>query len=216
MKVLVYYPANGTNKTVEVSLKDEQKIYGKNLGDQFDGELIGADFKGCVMELRGGNDYQGVCMAPNKQTVKRIRVLLSKGDVGYRARQSHIRKRKTVRGSTVSNCIQVISVVVVRVPEGTVIEGLTDVEVDKTHAPKKASKLRALFNIPEGEDINEFVAKLYAETNPGVAPPKFKVTGVVSAAEKAKRAQKLAARQARTEKLLKEKKEYEVKYGVTL
>uniref|UniRef100_A0A1B6JVE3 Small ribosomal subunit protein eS6 n=1 Tax=Homalodisca liturata TaxID=320908 RepID=A0A1B6JVE3_9HEMI len=153
-------------------------------------------------------------MVPGKKTTKRIRLLLSKGDVGYRGRKAYIKRRKTVRGSVVSNCIQVISVVVVRVPEGKTVEGLTDRVVDKSHFPKRIDKIRALFNIPEGEDVNAYVARLYAEHNPDAKVPRFKVTGVISEEERQRRAQKLAERMARKEKFLKEKQEYEEKYGV--
>ncbi|KAI5168512.1 small subunit ribosomal protein S6e [Pancytospora epiphaga] len=215
MKILVYYPTNGTNKTIEVSAKDEQKIYGKEIGMQFDGELICEELAGCVVEIRGGNDYQGICMVPGSKTTKRVRLLLAKGDVGYRGRKSYIKKRKTVRGSIVSNNIQVISIVVVRIPEGKEIVGLTDRIMDKSHFPKRIEKISALFNIPEGEDVNAYVAKLYAEHNPDAKVPRFKVTGVVTEEEKQKRAQKLAERKARKEKFLKEKSDYESKYGVT-
>lgn len=216
MKILAYYPTNGTNITVEISAKEEQRLYGKKIGEQFDGVVISEQFAGCIVQIVGGNDYQGVCMVPNRDTTKSIRLLLSKGDVGYRAKQAHIRKRKTVRGSIISNSIQVISIILVRLPEGKVIEGLTDVVKDKSHLPKKASKLRALFGIPEGEDIVSFVAKAVKANDPDAKVPKLKVTGIITEEMKKKRAEKLVFRRERTEKFNKEKAEYEAKYGVAV
>lgn len=216
MKILVYYPTNGTEKTVDLDQKSEQRLYGKKIGDQFDGTLVLPEFADCIMQIQGGNDYHGIAMVPNRDTNKRIRLLLSKGEVGYRCKKSHVRKRKTVRGSIIGNDIQVISVMLVRIPEDKTIEGLTDVINNKTHLPKKAYKLRELFGIPEGEDIIKYVTKLVKENDPEAKVPRLKITGLLSEAEKAKRAQKLAMRQAKKDKFMKEKAEYETKYGVKL
>lgn len=213
MKILVYYPAHGTRTTVEVSAKDEQRLYGKKIGEQFDGAAIGEQFAGFVMQLQGGNDYQGVCMVPGRDTTKRIRLLLAKGDVGYRARKSYVRKRKTVRGSIISSSIQVISVIIARAGERT-IEGLTDVVVNKTHFPKKDSKIRAVLGVDESVDLRKHIDQLCDDNVLSQKARKVKITGVITEAEKARRAQKLALRQARTEKFNKEKAEYESKYGV--
>lgn len=215
MKILVYYPAHGTRATVEVSAKDEQRLYGKKIGEQFDGAVISEQFAGFVMQLQGGNDYQGVCMVPGRDTTKRIRLLLSNGDVGYRVRKNYVRRRKTVRGCVVSSSIQVISVIVVRAGEHT-IEGLTDVVVNKTHFPKRDSKIRAVLGVDEGVDLLKHIEQLCNENVLSPKARKVKITGVVSEAEKARRAQKLALRQARKDRFNKEKAEYEAKYGVVL
>lgn len=213
MKVLVYYPTNGTNLTVEISKKEEQRLAGLKLGNQFKGNLIGEKFAGCDMRLVGGNDHQGVCMSPKRSTTKRIRLLLSKGDVGYRARKNYVRMRKTVRGDTVSSEIQVISVILLQLPEGMVIEGLTDKVNDKSHLPKKASKLRTIFGIPEGEDIAEAIARRFKEVNPDAKVPKLKIVGVKTEAKLREIAEKKAQRKAHTEELMRRKAEYEKRYG---
>lgn len=214
MKIIVFYPTNDTSINMDISSKEEQRLYGKKLGEQFDGALISEQLSGSIVQLVGGNDYQGVCMSPKRETIKRIRLLLSKGDVGYRARKSYVRMRKTVRGSIVSSSIQVISVILVRVPDGKAIEGLTDTVRDKSHYPKKASKLRAMFGIPEGEDIMKFITAAVRANDPEARVPSIRITGCLTEQKKRERAEKLAARQARKERCQQEKSAYEAKYGV--
>lgn len=214
MKILAYYPTNGSSITVDITPKEEQRLYGKKIGEQFDGAIIGEQFSGCIVQIKGGNDYQGVCMVANKDTTKKIRVLLAKGDTGYRARQAHIKKRKTVRGSVVSSSIQVISVVVVQIPEGREIAGLTDVIREKSHLPKRAEKIRALFGLPaDCMNIQEEVSKLILANNPEAKVPRLKITGIISEEKKAAIAKKTAMRLAKKERFAREKAEYEAKYG---
>lgn len=216
MKFNIAYPTNGTQVTREIRSKDEQKFYGRKIGEQFDGKIISDEFEGCIMQITGGNDYQGVSMIANKDTTKRIRVLLSKGDVGYRCTRRGVRERKTVRGSIISGETQVVALIMVRVPEGKEISGLTDTIKDKTHLPKNIHKLRATFGIPEDADPVEFVHNLIKSQNPNAELPKIKVTGVVSEEAKKRKATELAERKARKEKFLLEKKEFETKYGLKL
>ncbi|KAI5152114.1 small subunit ribosomal protein S6e [Enteropsectra breve] len=216
MKLNIAYPTNGSQLMKEMNSKDEQRLYGKKIGDQFDGSLISEELAGCILQIVGGNDYQGVAMVPGKDTIKRYRALLSKGDIGYRCRKNGVRRRKTVRGSIVSNEIQVIALILVQVPEDKTIEGLTDVIREKTHLPKKDKKLREMFGIPAGEDIIAFITNLVKENDPEATVPKIKITGIRKESEKIKRAEKKAVREARKEKYLLEKREYESKYGVAL
>lgn len=219
MKLNIAYPANGTQATREMSAKEEQRLYGKKIGDQFDGCIISEEFAGCVMQIVGGNDFQGVSMTAKVDTVKRTRLLLSKGDVGYRCKRNGVRKRKTVRGSIASNETQVLALVIAQVPEDKQIPGLTDVVKDKSHFPKKVSKIRAVCGIPDSvkdADVAQYTLDLIRKNNPDAQKKSIKVTGVVSDAEVQRRLAKRAERQARKDKFMREKAEYEAKYGIKL
>lgn len=219
MKLNIAFPANGTQAVREMSAKEEQKLYGRKIGEQFDGGIISEEFAGCILEIRGGNDFQGVPMTAKIATVKRAKLLLSKGDVGYRCKRKGTRKRKTVRGSIISNEIQAISLVLAQVPEGKEITGLTDIIKEKSHFPKRVSKIRRACGIPDDvkdEDVVEYTMNLVRSNDPESKIKRIKATGIITEEEKKKRAAIRAEREARKEKFLKEKSEYETKYGIKL
>lgn len=216
MKVNMAYPTNATQMSFEIKTKDEQRLYGKKINDQFDGAAISPQFAGCVVQIVGGNDYQGIPMNPKQATTKRIRLFLSRGDIGYRCRRHGVRRRKTVRGSVVSNETQVVNVILVKPAEGKVIEGLTDVIKEKTHLPKKDKKLRAMFSIPDGEDTLAYIHKLIKDTDPNAALPKIKVTGIMSEEKKQRIAAQRAERASKKQALMSERAKYEAEYGIKL
>lgn len=216
MKVNIAYPTNATQMSFDIKTKDEQRLYGKRINEQFDGAAISPQFSGCVVQIVGGNDYQGIPMNPKQATTKRIKLLLSRGDIGYRCRRRGVRRRKTVRGSVVSNETQVINVILVRPAEGKVIEGLTDVIKEKTHLPKKDNKLRTMFSIPDGEDTLAYIHKLIRDADPDAALPKIKITGIMSEEKKQRIAAHRTERAAKKQALMSERAEYEAKYGIKL
>ncbi len=86
----------------------------------------------------------------------RVRLLLSEGASGYRTRRAGERKRKSVRGCIVGSDLSVLNLVVLR--KGTnEIEGLTDVEQPIRLGPKRASKIRALFNLSKDDKVTDSV-----------------------------------------------------------
>lgn len=216
MKINIAYPTNASQISVEIKTKEEQRLYGKKINDQFDGAAITPQLAGSIVQIVGGNDYQGIPMSPAQATTKRIRLLLSKGDIGYRCRRNGVRRRKTVRGSVVSNEILALNVILVKPAEGKTIEGLTDVVNSKTHLPRKDSKLRAVFGVPEGEDTLTYIQNVLKQNDENAVIPKIKITGVMTEERKRMIAEKKAQREARKSKLLSEKAEYEAKYGIKL
>ena len=82
----------------------------------------------------------------------------------YRPRRTGERKRKSVRGCIVGPDLAVVNLVVVQRGEGE-IEGLTDVTVPRRLGPKRASKIRALFNLEKTDDIKKFVNHRTFEKN---------------------------------------------------
>jgi len=216
MKINIAYPTNATQMSFEIKTKEEQKLYGRKINEQFDGSMVSPQFSGCVVQIVGGNDYQGVPMNPSQATTKRIRLLLRKGDVGYRCMRKGVRMRKTVRGSVVSNEIQALNVILVKVADGVTIEGLTDVVKEKTHLPKKDKKLRAMFSIPDGEDTLSYIHKLIKDSDENAKLPKIKITGVMSEEKKQRIASQRAERNAKKKDLEAERASYEAKHGIKL
>merc|ERR1711935_664283 len=67
-------------------------------------------------------------------------------------------KRKSVRGCVIGPDIAVVSLVVVNKGEGE-IPGLTDDVKPRRLGPKRASKIRALFNLEKTDDVRKHVIR---------------------------------------------------------
>lgn len=127
---------------------------------EVDGEGLGTEFKGYIFRVTGGNDKQGFPMKQGVLVPTRVRLLMSKGASCYRIRKRGERKRKSVRGCYVGSDIAVCNLVVVKVGE-TPIEGVTrkEDEVPKRLGPKRASRIRRLFDLDPKEDVTKWVNK---------------------------------------------------------
>jgi len=90
--------------------RDAEFLYGKKIGDKFDGSLIG--LPGYVLEITGGTDKDGFPMRPDLEGTVRKKLLLASGP-GYRPKRKGVRKRKTVRGNTIAEDIAQINCKVV-------------------------------------------------------------------------------------------------------
>jgi small subunit ribosomal protein S6e len=67
MKLNISYPANGSQKLVEV--EDERKLrifMDKRMGNEVPADSLGDEWKGYIVRITGGNDKQGF---PMKQGV---------------------------------------------------------------------------------------------------------------------------------------------------
>merc|ERR1719412_3554865 len=110
------------------------------------------------MRITGGNDKQGFPMKQGVLTNGRVRLLLSKGHSCYRPRRSGERRRKSVHGCIVDSNLSVMALVIVKKGEGE-IAGLTDTTVPRRLGPKRASKIRRLFNLTKEDDVCQYVIK---------------------------------------------------------
>merc|ERR1711928_91554 len=153
MKLNISYPATGAQKLVDI--EDEKKVrifYEKRMGAEVEVDSLGDEWKGYVFRIAGGNDKQGF------PTPGRVRLLFSKGHSCYRERRDGERRRKSVRGCIVDANLSVLAVVIVKKGEQE-IPGLTDVTVPKRLGPKRASKIRKLFNLSKEDDVTQYVIK---------------------------------------------------------
>lgn len=99
-------------------------------------------------------------------TNTRVRLLLRDGLSCYRARRTGERKRKSVRGCIVGPDLSVLNLVIVKKGDSE-IEGITDSSVPKRLGPKRASKIRKLFNLNETDDIRKYVITRQVEKKNG-------------------------------------------------
>jgi len=155
MKLNIAYPATGCQKVVEV--EDENKLrafYDKRMSTEVDGAPLGDQFANYTFKITGGNDQQGFPMKQGVLTSSRVRLLMAKGQSCYRPRRSGERKRKSVRGCIVSSELSVLNLVVVKKGPQE-IPGLTDQVKPRRHGPKRATKIRKLFNLTKEDDVKE-------------------------------------------------------------
>nr|CAD7573126.1 unnamed protein product [Timema californicum] len=159
MKLNVSFPATGCQKLFEVV--DEHKLrvfYEKRMGAEVEADSLGDEWKGYVVRVAGGNDKQGFPMKQGILTNSRVRLLLSKGHSCYRPRRDGERKRKSVRGCIVDGNLSVLALVIVKKGEAE-IPGLTDTTIPRRLGPKRASKIRKLFNLTKEDDVRQYVIK---------------------------------------------------------
>merc|ERR1712111_316186 len=116
------------------------------------------EFKGYVVRITGGNDKQGFPMKQGVLTNGRVRLLLNKGHSCYRPRRTGERKRKSVRGCIVDGNLAVLNLAIVKKGDNE-IPGLTDNTIPRRLGPKRASKIRKLFNLQKDDDVCQYVIK---------------------------------------------------------
>ena len=157
MKFNIAYPATGCQKFIDID--DEKKlrsIYDKRISQEIAGEDLGDEFAGYTFRITGGNDKQGFPMKQGVLTNTRVRLLLREGLSCYRARRVGERKRKSVRGCIVGSDLAVLNLVVVKKGDEE-IAGLTDSTTPRRLGPKRANKIRKLFNLGQAEDVRKYV-----------------------------------------------------------
>jgi len=167
MKLNIAYPATGCQKVFD--FEDEKKVrifYDKRVSQEVDGSSLGDEWKGYVFRIGGGNDKQGFPMKQGVLTNQRVRLLLGKGHSCYRPRRTGERKRKSVRGCIVDGNLSVLSLVIVKKGEQD-IPGLTDTTVPRRLGPKRASKIRKLFNLSKEDDVRQYVLRRPIATKEG-------------------------------------------------
>ena len=153
MIINIAYPLNGTQKKYEY--KDEKmyaKLYDHKLGDEVSGDIFGEGFEGCLFRITGGSDKNGFGMKQGVATKNKKKLLLPPGSTGYRAKREGTWKRKSVRGCIVGPQISSLNLILVEKGEKDIAD-LTDVKNDRRLGPKRANKIRKLFNLPKHSDF---------------------------------------------------------------
>jgi small subunit ribosomal protein S6e len=112
-KVIVSDPEAGTSKVVELEEARAAPFIGRKLGETIDGAVV--DLPAHKVQIRGGSDKDGVPMRGNVHGGVRRRVVLS-GGAGFSPENKGERKRKTVRGSTITDEIVQINMKIVEKP----------------------------------------------------------------------------------------------------
>ena len=128
--------------------------------------MVYACVQGYIVRIGGGNDKQGFPMKQGVLTNGRVRLLLSKNDSCYRQRRTGERKRKSVRGCIVDANMTVIHLIIVKKGDNE-LPGLTDTQKPRRLGPKRANKIRKMFNLTKDDDVRQYVVKRKFEGKDG-------------------------------------------------
>ena len=110
---------------VEVEAAESKKLNGLTIGEEFDATLVG--LTGYKLKITGGSDKNGFPMKKDVDGSRRIKSLLA-GGIGFNPKRDGQRRRKTVRGNTVSDDIVQINTVVTQKGEKEINEILESEE----------------------------------------------------------------------------------------
>lgn len=111
-KVVVADPETGKSYPLEARDPAARKLVGLRIGDKFGGEIVG--LPGYELQITGGTDRDGFPMRTDITGIGRTSVVLSSGP-GFSPSRRGERRRKLVRGRTISDAIvQVNSKIVKR------------------------------------------------------------------------------------------------------
>merc|ERR1712093_916022 len=209
MKLNISCPETGSQKSIDIE-EDRMLLpfFDKRISQEVDGYSLGDEFRGYRFRITGGNDKQGFPMLQGVLTPERVRLLLRKGSKCYRQRRTGEMKRKSVRGCIVSQDLSVLNFLIVRKGEAE-LPGITDEERPLRLGPKRATKIRKLFNLTEEDDVRKFVLRRAVTTKNGKEYKKApKIQRLVTPRQIRRKAKRVELKRGRAEKNKKEQAAY--------
>ena len=128
----------GKSIVKELKEDDANPLLGLLIGQEIDASLVGLDGK---IKITGGSDKSGVPMRADLLGTIRKRILIPKG-VGLQNNEKGLRKRKLLRGNTISEEIYQIN---------TKYDGEIKVEEPKKEEKAEAPKEKPKAEAPKGK-----------------------------------------------------------------
>lgn len=110
---------------IEVEAAESKKLIGLKIGEEFDASLVG--LTGYKVKITGGSDKNGFPMKKDIDGQRRMKSLLSSG-IGFKPKRDGERRRKTVRGNTISDETVQINTIVIEKGEKDINELLESKE----------------------------------------------------------------------------------------
>ncbi len=98
-KAVINDVKTGKSYQVPVAGHHANSLIGKKIGDVVDGIFV--SLPGYKLTIAGGSDKDGVPMRADLPGIRRKNILLSNG-IGFDSPQDGMRRRKLVRGNTIS------------------------------------------------------------------------------------------------------------------
>ena len=101
-KIIVSDPETGKSQSIELEETQASPLIGRKLGEVIDGAVV--KLSGYKLKITGGSDKDGFPMRPNIHGGVRVGAILSEG-VGFHSSNKGERKRKTLRGNVITDCL---------------------------------------------------------------------------------------------------------------
>ncbi len=98
-KAVISDPRTGKTYPAVVAGHHANSLVGKKVGDEFDGIFV--SLPGYKLVVTGGSDKDGFPMRKELQGTRRKKLLIAKSQ-GFRPKDKGVRRRKSVRGNTIS------------------------------------------------------------------------------------------------------------------
>jgi len=152
-KVVVNDIKNGKSHQVQVSGHHANSLIGKKIGDEVDGIFI--SLPGYKLQITGGTDKDGFSMRSDLPGIGRRRLLLSESK-GFKAKENGMRKKKSIRGNTISLDVVQINMKVTKYSSKP-IESLIKAEEKSEGEPKEETKVESEEEIKEEEPKQETI-----------------------------------------------------------
>jgi len=152
MKFNISYPRTGQQKMYNID--DEHKwgkLVDRRMGCEFEGEILGEEFKGYLFKVTGGTDKDGFGMKQGILVKGRVKLILEPESVGFICRKDGAHRRKAVRGCVIGTDMSCLSLAIIKKGDKE-LEGLTDVNRPRRLGPKRANKIRKMFTLPRHFD----------------------------------------------------------------
>ena len=110
-KLNIANPKEGKTYTSEIKDPKAQVLIGKKVGEVVDGTLLGLEWK--KLKITGGSDSSGFPIRQDIHGGVKKRVLITKGVGLKKVPRKGYRKKKMVRGNTITSDIYQINMVIV-------------------------------------------------------------------------------------------------------
>lgn len=98
-KAVINDPKDGKSYQTVATGAHANSLIGKRIGDVIDGIFVG--LPGYKLQITGGSDKDGVPMRKDLPGPRRRKVLVSRS-TGFKAKERGLRRRKNIRGNTIS------------------------------------------------------------------------------------------------------------------
>ena len=113
--LIVSDPSTGKSQKVELEDARMTPLVGKMIGEVVDGSV--ANMAGYKLKITGGTDKDGVPMRPDIHGSAKSHIILS-GGVGFHPKSEGERRRKVIRGNTISMETKFVNLSIAGQPKG--------------------------------------------------------------------------------------------------
>lgn len=210
----ISYPSTGRTQLIKPNTSNQNYLFGRKIGECIDGVLISPMYNNYIFKISGACDRWGRPHHPGMYKSGRVRVLKQPGTFGYqpwRARRNGSRRRRVVKGCVLDAGTIAVSLVFVKKGDEE-IHGVTDRVLPKTHGPKRASKIRKLFNLSALDDVRKYVIKKNVKICGSLVPKGVKIQRLVTPERIRRKQQQIRESMKRVIKRQRDREMYEKRF----